>query len=124
MTPDEIGATYGWDKAEELEGLVDSGMVGSVENFEYFEQTFGGERRPQQDEADSRELRRIRVIERQHYRVDDQYFFADLTTGALRPVPYGSKKEEAEAFAEKYGLEVITQRSPSSHDCNGRRRSA
>lgn len=110
LTPDEIGATYGWDKAEELEGLVDSGMVGSVENFEYFEQTFGGERRPQQDEADSRELRRIRVIERQHYRVDDQYFFADLTTGALRPVPYGSNKEEAEAFAEQYGLKVIKRK--------------
>ena len=110
LTPDEIGATYGWDKVEEIGRIVDSGLVGSTENYEYFDQTFGGERRPQLDERDSRELRRVRVIERQHYRVDDQYFFADLTTGALRPVPFGTDKDEALTFAEHYGLELVKRK--------------
>lgn len=111
LTVDEIGVEYGWDKVESIETLVDANSYSSDDNFEYYDQTFGGERANSVDENDSRELRRVRVIERQHYRVDEQFHFADMKTGALRPVAFGTPEEEMNAFAEKYGLEVIKRKA-------------
>lgn len=111
LTIDEIGAEYGWDKVENLERLIDTQSYNTDDNFEYFEGTFGGtDRSASLDEKDSRELRRVRVIERQHYRVSEQYHFVDMTTGDMRPVPYSSSQEERETFAEQYGLELMKRK--------------
>lgn len=111
LTLDEIGATYGWEKVEGLERLVDTSSYNTDDNFEYFEGTFGGTNRAtSMDEKDSRQLRRVRVIERQHFEVDEQFHFVDMKTGNMRPVPFGTDKEEMEAFAEQYGLELIKRK--------------
>lgn len=57
LTVDEIGVEYGWDKVESIETLVDANSYSSDDNFEYYDQTFGGERANSVDENDSRELR-------------------------------------------------------------------
>jgi hypothetical protein len=111
LTLDEIGAEYGWEKVEGLERLVDTNSFNTDDNFEYFEHTFGGaDRTSTLDESDSRELRRVRVVERQHYRVSEQFHFVDMVTGNMRPVPYGTSKEERETFAEHYGLDLVKRK--------------
>tara|TARA_R110000850_G_scaffold148836_3_gene271163 strand:- start:102 stop:2231 length:2130 start_codon:yes stop_codon:yes gene_type:complete len=111
LTLDEIGAEYGWEKVEGLERLVDVSSYNTDDNFEFYGNTFGGtDRGSRIDERDSRELRRVRVIERQHYRVDEQYHFVDMTTGSMRPVGFNVDKEEREAFANEYGLELIKRK--------------
>jgi len=111
LTLDEIGAEYGWEKVEGLERLIDVSSYNTDDNFEFYGNTFGGtDRGSHNDEKDSRELRRVRVIERQHYRVDEQYHFVDMTTGNMRPVGFGVDKEEREAFANEYGLELIKRK--------------
>lgn len=111
LTLDEIGAEYGWEKVEGLERLIDVSSYNTDDNFEFYGNTFGGtDRGSHNDEKDSRELRRVRVIERQHYRVDEQYHFVDMATGNMRPVGFGVDKEEREAFANEYGLELIKRK--------------
>lgn len=103
MTPDEIGEEYGWDKQEDLHLLAEGGSHNHDDNFDYFDQTFGGEAQDLSQAGEANKLRRVRVIERQHFVVTKQYFWVDPETGAMRPVPFGVDKETAEEIAEING---------------------
>lgn len=110
MTVDEVGEEYGWDKADEIEGLADSGSARD-DNFEYFDQTYGGISGQHVTSADdSRRLRRVRVIERQHYVVDSQFFFVNKMTGDLRPCPHGVKKDECQKMADEMGALLVKRK--------------
>lgn len=107
LTPDEIAARYGDDKAKAVLRCYDAGTQAFDDNFEFFDDTFGGERNSTQDERDSRQIRRVRVVERQHYQMDKQLKLVDKTTGDMRPLPFGYDKEDAALVAERYGLELV-----------------
>lgn len=100
MTPDAIGEEYGWEMQESLQLLSEGGSHSQDDNFDYFDQTFGGEQQEVTGADEARKLRRVRVIERQHYVVTQQYFWVDPETGAMRPVPFGVDKETAQKIAD------------------------
>lgn len=104
MTPSEIGEEYGWDKAAQLEAVASMGRQQSNDNFDYFDQTYGKESTYRGSDGERGKLRRIRVIERQHFEVTEQYCFVDLRTGAIRPLPFGADVDEAKTQAKEYGV--------------------
>ena len=110
MTPDQIGEEYGWEKVETINVRVDSKSVVG-DNFEFYRQTFGGEVRHAEDGDDSKALRRVRVVERQHFVPCKQYFFVDLASGDIRPAPHGVDKEEAQKQAEERGQQLVLRKS-------------
>ena len=110
MTPDEIGATYGWDKVEKVQVMAQDTGSGHDDNFDFGDRTFGGDSPATRDNAARTQLNRVRVVERQFFKVAEQWFFVDPTTGALRAVPYGADEESRESFAQEYGFEVIKRK--------------
>lgn len=109
MTPDEIAVRYGEDKRAELITAASNGNLGRDSTHVEFESTTFGQDSvySRADDDELAEVRRIRVIERQHYKYTDVLKFADMDTGDLRQVPFGVEREEAEQFAEENGYGVI-----------------
>jgi hypothetical protein len=52
----------------------------------------------------NRPVRRIRVIEQQHYKLAKAMHWVDQESGDFRMVPFHIKEEEAQAFADQQGL--------------------
>lgn len=109
LSTDQVAGLYGEDKAEKIRVLGGIDSPGNDDNFDYFEQTYGGEANVVESEEDARSIRRVRVIERQHYVPCKQKFLVDLRTGDMRPLPYDVNPDEAEAFAEQYGMGIHEQ---------------
>lgn len=105
MTPDQIEEEYG-HKSFDLISLSaqESNGTGANDVFEYERSTFGDNVDDYVDDAERGALKRVRVIERQHYRLAKQLHYVDLETGDLRAVPFGTDDNEAKALAEEYGL--------------------
>lgn len=110
MTIEDIELEYGVEKADKVELLAEHSSYCDVGNFDFFSETFGGEPTQTTDDDERRALRRVRVIERQHYKLTKQRCYADMRTGALRPIPETTTDEEAEANAELYGAQVVTRK--------------
>lgn len=112
MTIDDIEEEYGSEHREKLETIAANASAELAEDtFEYENSTFG---KDDGDEfVDDRErgaLRRVRVIERQHFRLHNSLQFVDLQTGDLRPLPYNVSATEAETVAQSYGLGLTKMR--------------
>lgn len=111
MTPDAIAAEYGWEKLEEIRRRVDTTSHVSDDNFDYFDRTYGGRQKGKAHSAhDSSHVRRMRVIEQQYFVPHSQWFFVDLSTGDMRPVPFGADDEGMKVFAEQYGLGLVKRK--------------
>jgi hypothetical protein len=107
-TLDEIQSLYGKNKAEELKGFVLAGSTYGHNAVRYdTERRFGNgtETIPTGDEA-LRQLRGVRVIERQHRKLAKRRMFVDLESGDTRPVPDTWEPERVAEVAERYGLGV------------------
>ena len=114
MTLDEIEELYGKKKAEELRFIAENGNGYGRDSIEYEENRFGdldstddylGAGIPGDDEY--RNVRALRVIERQHKRMTRVMCFVDPETGDQRDVPEPWSEAKAKKFAKKYGLNVI-----------------
>ncbi len=110
MTIEDIEIEYGEAKADAVFLLAETSSYSDVGNFDFFGETFGGEQSMTEDDAERRALRRVRVIERQHYKLTKQMCYVDLRTGAIRPVPLTTKPEEAEANAQEYGAQLVERK--------------
>lgn len=116
MTLDEIEELYGKKKAEELRFIAENGNSFGRDSIEYEENRFGdlestddylGAGIPGDDEY--RNVKALRVVERQHRRMHRVDCFVDPDTGDQRDVPEAWSDRKAAKFAKQYGLNIITK---------------
>lgn len=114
MTLDEIEELYGKKKAEELRFIAENGNGYGRDSIEYEENRYGdldstddylGAGIPGDDEY--RNVRALRVIERQHKRMTRVMCFVDPETGDMRDVPEPWSEAKAKKFAKQYSLNLI-----------------
>lgn len=116
MTLDEIEEQYGQDKADKLRITVEQGSQLGTDSVEYEEQRYGDTSASVEynqgnttNPDENRQLRAIRVIERQYYKLKECMFYVDSVTGDMREVPYNWSKKKRESFADQFGLEILTK---------------
>ena len=116
MTLDEIEELYGKKKAEALRFIAENGAGFGRDSIEYEENRFGdtdsaddyfGAGVPGEDEY--RNVKALRVIERQHKRMTRVDCYVDPNTGDQRDVPENWSDAKAKKFAKEYGLDIISK---------------
>lgn len=116
MTLDEIEELYGKKKSEELRFIAENGNSFGRDSIEYEENRFGdlestddylGAGIPGDDEY--RNVKALRVVERQHRRMHRVNCFVDPNTGDQRDVPESWTEAKAKKFAKKYNLNLISK---------------
>jgi hypothetical protein len=112
MTIDEIEEEYGEKFRDQLMTAASNASAEAAEDtFEYENSSFGDDAGDEfVDDRERGALKRVRVVERQYFRLHNCLHFVDLQTGDLRPVPYGTDEKEAQTVAESYGLGLSKQR--------------
>jgi hypothetical protein len=113
MTLDEIEVEYGEEARERVATAGENASNQEAEDvFEYHGASFGGrEADNQEDVAERGALQRIRVVERQHFKLAKQLHFVDLQTGDMRPVPHGTDELEAKTVADENGMGLTKLRA-------------
>jgi hypothetical protein len=116
MTLDEIEELYGKEKANDLQFIAENGNSFGRDSIEYEESRFGdtnatddytGNGPSTNDEY--RNVKALRVIERQHKRIARVDFYVDPITGDQRQIPEPWSPAKAKKFAKKYGLSVVSK---------------
>lgn len=112
MSLDEIATKYGKDKADRVQSAVSSGEYFAYDSIRFGTGRFGGEDfispESHADQfVDDRVIKSVRVLERQHYQWVKELVLIDPESGDMREVPQQTKRDEAEALAEKYGVEIM-----------------
>jgi hypothetical protein len=116
MTLDEIEELYGKAKAERLLFVAENGMSFGPDSVEYQETRFGdtetnddyfGAGVPGDEEY--RNVKALRVVERQHKKISRAAFFVDRSTGDQRQCPDSWKEAKCKKFAKQYDMELITK---------------
>lgn len=108
---EEIEGLYGKEKADALKAQISSGDYFRFDSVRFEEKTFAGSASgaptytyTDADSTDNRDIRSVRVIERQYYKWAMETLFVDPNTGDMKEVPSTWEAEQAEAFAEQHGL--------------------
>ena len=116
MTLDEIEEVYGKDKADRLLFVAENGMSFGPDSVEYQETRFGetdqhddyfGAGMPGDDEY--RNVKALRVVERQHKKLTRVSFFVDPDTGDQRQAPDAWKEAKIKKFAKTHGLLLVNK---------------
>ena len=109
MTPDDIEIKYGYEKAERVRTIVSSNQFGNVDNYDFYNQTFGDTVSMGHDHSDTgyKRVRRVRVVERQYYMLTKCQTWVDLDTGDMRDVPQHWSQDDIQAIADRMGWAVI-----------------
>jgi hypothetical protein len=116
MSINQIEEQYGQGKADKLRTIAEVGSTLGSDSIEYEEERYGdtysGEYASDypQNPDEAREVRSIRVVERQYYRLKDCMFYVDPVTGDEREVPYDWGKKKRESFADDFGLHIVTKK--------------
>lgn len=116
MTLDDIEEHYGKKKAEELQFIAENGNSFGRDSIEYEENRYG-DVEPEDDmfgatnvdDDDYRNIKSLRVVERQHKKMSRITCFVDPNTGDQREAPDAWKESKVKKFAKQYGLSVITK---------------
>ena len=114
MTLDEIEELYGKRKAEQLRFIAENGNSYGKDSVEYQETRFGDEdnlfNAPSPVSEDMyRNVKALRVIERQCRKIGRHDCFVDPVTGDQRPVPESWSSSKAKKFAKEAGLEIYNK---------------
>lgn len=111
MSLDEIAGLYGKAKAELIESTVAAGDAIRYDSIRFEEKSFAGDQSighsyvyDAADSTENRDIRSVRVVERQYYRWVEERMFVDPATGDMSEVPGGWDEARAEAFALQMGL--------------------
>lgn len=109
MSLDEIGGKYGKDKVDSIKSRVLGGEYTRFDSIKFEESTFGdgamqGQSFHYDDGTETRDIRSVRVIERQHYKWEMEQMFVDPASGDMAEVPSNWSKRRAERFAKEMGL--------------------
>jgi len=116
MTLDEIEELYGKDKAERLLFVAENGMSFGPDSVEYQETRFGdtesnddyfGAGVPGDEEY--RNVKALRVIERQYKKLYRCDFYVDRQTGDMREAPSVWNDRKKKKFAKQYDMEIISK---------------
>ena len=114
MSLDQIEEQYGQEKADQLRVAAEYGNTMGTDSVEYEETRYGdtytGVEYNQSSTAnpeENRQVRAIRVIERQYYQLKDCMFYVDRVTGDMRPIPTNWGKRKREKFADDYALDIL-----------------
>lgn len=117
MTLDEIEETYGKKKAEQLQFIAENGNSFGRDSIEYEEQRYG-DLNPEDDlfgsavapdDEDYRNVKALRIVERQYKLMSRVQCFVDPDTGDQREAPDAWSENKAKKFAKQYGLTLITK---------------
>lgn len=116
MTLDEIEELYGSKCAERLLFVAENGMSFGPDSVEYQETRFGdtennddhfGAGVPGDEEY--RNVKALRVVERQHKKICRADFFVDKITGDQRECPPAWNDRKKKKFAKEYDMELISK---------------
>lgn len=118
LSMEELEHTYGKDKAIEVQGLVTAGEHIRYDSVRFEEKTFAGGAGgdsgyvyPGDNNGDdNRDIRAVRVIERQHYKWTMERMFVDPQTGDMAEVPSGWDDAKATEFAQR--MELVLHKRP------------
>ena len=116
MSLDQIEEQYGVEAADRLRVAAEYGSTMGQDSVEYEETRYGdtytGVEYNQGSTAnpeENRQLRSVRVIERQYYQLKDCMYYVDRVTGDMRKVPGNWGKRKREKFADEFGLDILTR---------------
>lgn len=108
MSLDEIEHLYGRAKADALKSYAAGGDCFRYDSIRFDDKTFGQDSRHASlvdaNSQEDRDIRAVRVIERQHYKWTQERMFVDPQTGDMAEVPSGWDDAKAEVFAKKMQL--------------------
>jgi len=116
MTLDEISELYGKKKAERLLFVAENGMSFGPDSVEYQETRFGdtqtnddyfGAGVPGDEEY--RNVKALRVVERQHKKLTRVTFFVDPNTGDQRQAPDAWSEAKVKKFAKQHQLSLMSK---------------
>jgi len=113
MTLDQVEEQYGADKRKKVEAFVNTSNTFGSDSITLEEETFGesdqwfGE---WQQNDDSRDVRRVRIIERQFKKLGTQRVWIDNETGDISEIPEMVTDLRADNIAEEQNLSVSTRR--------------
>jgi len=116
MTLDEIEELYGKDKSDRLLFVAENGMSFGPDSVEYQETRYGdtensddyfGSGVPGDDEY--RNVKTLRVVERQHKKLGRASFYVDPDTGDQRQAPDEWNEKKQKKFAKQYNLTLISK---------------
>ena len=114
MSLDEIEEQYGQDKADQLRVAAEYGNTMGTDSVEYEETRYGDtytgveyNQSTTTNPEENRQVRAIRVIERQYYQLKQCMYYVDEVTGDMRQVPSNWSKRKREKFADDYGLDIL-----------------
>lgn len=111
LTADDIAILYNEEDAEYLRNRAGSFFpygFDSIDNSrDRFGNRFAGRSYYLGTTDESQVLRNIRIIERQHKKLDNQRHFFDATTGDTRPVPENWNRDKIAAVRDQFQLQVI-----------------
>ena len=114
MTLDEIEEMYGKKQAEKLSFIAENGNSYGSDSIEYHETRFGdtnehddffGAGHP--DDEGYRNVKALRVIERQYKKIGRVKCFIDPETGDKRNAPEAWTEAKCKKFAKEYGLTLM-----------------
>ena len=116
MTLDEIEELYGKKKAEDLRFVAENGNSFGRDSVEYEENRYG-DLGPEDDylgmglpgEGEYRNVKALRVIERQHKRITKVNCFVDPDTGDQREAPEAWSEAKQKRFAKQYNLTLMSK---------------
>ena len=113
LTADEIAVLYNEDDADYLRNRAGSYFPYGYDSIDYMRDRFGDRNASRSfytgvvDESSVQ--RSVRVIERQHRKLDKQRHFYDMATGDLRAIPDNWTRDRIAAVRDMYRLEVVTK---------------
>ncbi|CAB4131034.1 hypothetical protein UFOVP121_54 [uncultured Caudovirales phage] len=113
LTADEIAVLYNEDDADYLRNRAGSYFPYGYDSIDYMRDRFGDRNAARSfytgvvDESSVQ--RSVRVIERQHRKLDKQRHFYDMATGDLRAIPDNWTRDRIAAVRDMYKLEVVTK---------------
>lgn len=113
MTLDEVDEQYGKKARDAVEAFVNTSNTFGSDSILLEEETFGESEQwfgEWQQNDDSRDIRRVRIIERQYKRLGSQRVWIDNETGDISEVPELTTDLRAGEIAEEYNLTVSKKR--------------
>lgn len=115
-TLDDVESVYGKTKANKLKVIAENGGDYGEDSIEWREERFGNDGNESGTPAptawgkdDYRNIKRLRVIERQYYKMARVDYFVDEITGDQKEVPPGWDSKRATKFAKAFKLGIVSQ---------------
>ena len=116
MSLDQVEEQYGQEVADKLRVAAEYGSTMGQDSVEYEETRYGDtytgveyNQGSTTNPEENRQLRAIRVIERQYYQLKECSYYVDRVTGDMRQVPGNWGERKKKKFADDFGLDMITR---------------